>query len=327
MNDVIVGFSVNPEIVGVYNSFSTSEKLTLSDFRVDLSGAAGDVAIALQKLAVLPYLLGLAGKDGSAEDVLLKWVLAQTHLPFEVLPVLDKASIALLPVDPSRPSRVIGRTGTLIQPVDMVDEEKVAVLKVRMEEAVGKISAAVAASPRAWRIATGVRVSEVNLAKVLFEDALQGTRVLSPHHSACTDDYGLDALGPLLREADLLILNEQEFISLTRRDKLSFMDFHAMGVKLIIITKAERGGFFSLWGECEQFFATPSPRLVSGVGAGDWFLAGLLSEFIRQGVCLDEDHSDPGKVRESIAFATRVAAKKITMPGAANGPSLAELSD
>jgi hypothetical protein len=219
---------------------------------------------------------------------------------------LDKTSIALLPVDKASKSRVVGRTGTT--------------LVERIDEAFSLVSRFATQQKESWRVATGVRSSEVRLASALFEGAHLGRRVLGPHHTACSGK--LPGFEGLLKNTDLLILNEQEYR--WAMGALPLNDVHVLGPKLIVITQAERGGTFSLRGETGQFVAARCPdKVVSSVGAGDWFLGGLVHSFIRGKV--DVDTVNIRTLSDCFFFAARVAAKKITMPGAANGPSLAEL--
>ncbi len=301
--DALIGFSANPEVVGVYDSACDREKLPLLEFRVDLSGAAADVATALQKLGRMPHLMGLTGTDHSDEDALFQIALEKARLSFTPVRVLDRTSIAFLPVDKTSRPRVAGRTGT-----------------VTSHAATPIVTGIANGHKGAWRVATGVRVSDVEFASSLYTDAEPGKRVLSPHHTACASKlHGFDEL---LRSADLFVLNEQEWKWIGGGAVLS--DFHCFGPKLIIVTQGESGGMYSLRGRPGEFHAAQCPdKAISSVGAGDWFLGALVHSFLEH-----ERHVgniDVSMLESYLAFAAKVAAKKVTMPGAANGPTLEEV--
>ncbi len=305
--DALIGFSANPEVVGVFDSASDREKLPLLEFRVDLSGTAANVATALQKLGNISHLLGLTGSDGADEDILLQLALKKARFSFDAVRVLDQTSIALLPVDRASRARVVGRTGKVVAE--------------KLDAAISLVTEFAVAAPEAWRVATGVRHSEAALVDALFTHSRPGMRVVGPHHTSCSEKpQGF--FEQVLKNADLLILNEQEWEWLAGTAPLS--GFHTLGPDLVIVTKAGRGGIFSLRGETGQFAAARCPdKAYSAVGAGDWFLGGLIHSFLQSG--LNVKNLDVHALHACLSFAARVAAKKITMPGGGNGPMLAEL--
>ncbi len=303
--NAVVGFSVNPEVVGVCDSRGKGEKLPLLALSVDLAGAAANVAIALNAFGCFPLILGLTGKNGD-ETLLLDWAVRKAKIPFKPIEVLDHTSIALLPIDKAAPSsRVLGRKGVVVS-------EKVSIAVHQIRESVAGVNS--------WRIAVGVRPSEVELAQGLFFESVPGKRILSPHFSFCEKE-SRDALFHSLSSVDLFILNQLEY------EKLGVgkpKELHRFGPSVVIVTQDERGGYCSFRGESSQFDSVKySTNGVYPTGAGDWFLGGLLSAFISREVTLETIKRET--FLECLHFAAKVAGKKVTIPGGGKGPTSEEL--
>lgn len=220
----ICGFAANAEVVGVFDSSTPDEKMKLSDFRIDLSGTSADVALALNKLRQDPLLLGLTAKsEREAEAALLKFSLESSGLAYELIPTLDRTSIAFLPADKAGRSRVAGRRG-------IVQAES-------LGHAHARVRALCESYPKAWRIATGVRAEEVMLVTELFVKGI-GRRVLMPGWQLQQEEYRRE-LDLLVQHADLLVVNEEEY----RRCKKSL----AMRPPdtVLVVTQGVSGGWFS----------------------------------------------------------------------------------
>lgn len=303
---VILGLSVNPEVVVTGDSSNGGEKHPLQSLRVDFSGSAANVGIALKQLGCYPMVFGLTGKNGD-ETMFLEWALKKARgVVFTAVEALDHTSIAVLSVDQAKPtaSRVVGRKGN--------------VLSEKVDEAVSQIRENVA-SIASWRVAVGVRESEILLAEALLFEATPGTRVLSPHRSFC-EGQSRTALFQVLKSVDLFILNELEFSGL---GMASPCDLHQYGPSLVVVTKDERGGCFSLRREGGTFDAVKYTESGYPTGAGDWFLGALVSELVSRELVLT-DIKRPA-LEECLAFAAKVAGKKVTMPGGGKGPTRLEL--
>jgi sugar/nucleoside kinase (ribokinase family) len=106
-------------------------------------------------------------------------------------------------------------------------------------------------------------------------------------------------------------------------------DLHQYGPTLVIVTSDKHGGMFSKsdskperFEACTDYLSSLSTK-VHTVGAGDWFHAAFIVRCIELGksICsltIEEIH-------DCIKFAARVSGKKVTMQGAANGPSQSDL--
>lgn len=282
------------------NKFMGDEKLPLLGFRVDLSGSSADVAIALRNMGRSPLLLGLVGRETGDEDLLLRAVLERNAIPFEGLRLLDRTSIAVLPVDRSGKSRVVGRRGNILPEL--------------MEDAESSVGVRVGSS-ETFRIATGVRSCEARLVHALFKGAAPGFRVLNPNIALCKEK---ETLLSLLRETDVLIVNENEYQEMGMPHP---SELHAFGPGTVIVTWATRGGICSHRGTQIQYVAVNCPGEKTYLpGAGDWFLGGFLSAFDGS-----VSEATPVFMKDALTFAAIVAGKKVTMSGAGNGPTKSSL--
>lgn len=296
----VVGFAVNPEVVAEFDSRQGDEKLPLQSFHIDLSGSSADVAIALKSLGRAPLLLGLVGRESSDEDFLLSSVLRRSAIPFHGIPILDRTSIAVLPIDRGGKSRVAGRRGNII------DE---------LVSGVGETIRSYVGGSNNFRIATGVRINEVPLALELFKGAGEGCCVLNPNIALCEE---VKIFRTLLRETDVLVINEHEF---KKTGFHSIDEIHGFGPKTVIVTEAKRGGVCSHHGKFIRYDAVNIPDKDTYLpGAGDWFLGGFLSVFKS-----NITEASPSTISSALNFAAKVSGIKVTMRGAANGPTLADL--
>jgi ribokinase len=128
----------------------------------------------------------------------------------------------------------------------------------------------------------------------------------------------------LLRQVDILVPNETEFVALARllpQTRMKRFDeaalrrlkpaaLHALcrrlGVPTVIVTLGSRGCFISERAGWSRVPAYKGMRVVDTTGAGDAFCGGFAAGFVRT-----------GKVVEAAKFGTAVAALSITKPGAA----------
>ncbi|QKW23229.1 carbohydrate kinase [Kitasatospora sp. NA04385] len=125
-------------------------------------------------------------------------------------------------------------------------------------------------------------------------------------------------LGRWCELADLLRLSEDDLHVLlpgvTPEDACDH--WHAAGVRLVVVTLAERGALASLDGRRVRVAAPVTP-VVDTVGAGDSFTAGLLHSLAVQGHLGGRlDSLTPDDLERACRFATRVAARTVAVPGA-----------
>jgi ribokinase len=137
----------------------------------------------------------------------------------------------------------------------------------------------------------------------------------------------------LLRDADVVIPNESEFVALVGRlpaarrsfderalQKLSRDELHALcrqvGVPTVIVTLGSRGCFISEKTGHHFIPAHRGLKVVDTTGAGDAFCGGFAAGLVRYG----------GRIVDAARLGTAVAALSITKPGAAYAmPTKAEL--
>jgi ribokinase len=139
----------------------------------------------------------------------------------------------------------------------------------------------------------------------------------------------------LLRDADILIPNESEFVTLVRAlpgvrrrgfderalHRLAWAELHALcrkfRVPTLIITLGRRGCFISEAGGHHFIPAHRGLKVVDTTGAGDAFCGGFAAGLVRY----------QGRVVDAARLGTAVAALSITKPGAAYAmPTKAELA-
>jgi len=118
--------------------------------------------------------------------------------------------------------------------------------------------------------------------------------------------------------ADILRLSEEDLAHLLPglSPEKACDTWHALGVRLIVITLGQDGALASLDGRRLQ---VPAPRteVIDTIGAGDAFMAGLLHQLHADGMlggrldALDLDH-----VGRAVGFGTRVAAATCAVRGA-----------
>lgn len=307
-HDFLVGFAVNPELVARFDSSRQDTKLSLDALLVDLSGSSADVAIALSKLGYNPLLIGFTGYTRDVQDILLDAALAREQIPYRLIPLLEKTSCAVFPADAAKPTRVAGRRWPPIPELVPVAQRTLHDIITVPERA-----------PSAIAVITGAKTYEEPFINTAF--GTDTVHVLNPNVELASTP---ESFHRVLAQTHMLIMNDYEAKQYFRDKTWDCGMFHEHGVDLVIITEAERGGRCSLRGMEWRFPAVKAPqKTIYTPGAGDWFLGGFLAKVAekKQNI-LAMNKND---IDECIAFAARVAAAKITYPGAANGPARHEL--
>jgi len=299
----LVGFSVNAEIVLDYDRMTQQEKGKLNSIEPYLCGTSANVARAINLLGQTSKVLALTGVNDDFESHVLRFALRQYTIPHSEFKILDKSHISVLPIDNIPKPQIFGKKGK-------IEEGKINETIAKINEETGL-----------WRIATGVRPEEIELVKTLFNKHA-GHRTLNPRPELIMDR---SKFFEILKSTDLLIMNHSEFDSC----KMTLLsEFHKLGPNLVIITQNENGGMFSKSGlKIERFdpcndYINPNTE-VYGPGAGDWFYASFIVKCIELGKSIQT--LSIKDIRECISFAARVSGKKVTMKGAANGPTKEEL--
>jgi len=298
----LVGFSINSEIVPNYDGRTALEKAPLLSIKAFIGGTSANVALAIQTFGGYSKLLALKGEGDDLESHILDYVLRNCRIPYKNFPILDTSHIALIPNDGIQ-TRIFGLKGKILQ-----HKLKQTIVEIEKEEG-------------QWRIATGVRVEEIELVMSLFNKHA-GFRSLNPRMELIKNKI---VFNEILKNTDLLIINMAEY----RECKVtSPAELHQFGPSLVIVTDSEKGGMFSHKTTGAQVFPAYTDYIKNGeplftTGAGDWFHGTFISKCMVLNKPFDE-LSAP-EILDFISFAAKVAGKKITMEGASNGPTRYDL--
>jgi fructokinase len=118
--------------------------------------------------------------------------------------------------------------------------------------------------------------------------------------------------------ADIVRLSDEDLVVVRPGAGLDEVaaEWHAAGVRLVILTQGPQGALASLAGTRIEVPAEAT-EVVDTVGAGDSFTAGLLGWFWRHGLLGAKFAGvGPDEVRQAMLHAVRVAARTCAVPGA-----------
>ncbi len=301
----IVGFSANSELVLTYDRITSLEKGDLEFMEVNLGGTSANVATAIQTLGGKSHLLTLTGNEETFETYVLDYVFKKFKIPFTKFPILDKSNISIIPIDGLSP-----------------EESKVFCSKgLIREDLIAKTIKEIKKLSNGLRIATGVRLGEIELVKAFFNNR-KGYRSLNPRIELIQKR---DVFKDIMTHTDIIFLNSSEYEECL---VTSPEDLHEYGPHIIVVTAGDKGGMVSLKGHgAERFEACKvytQPEIpIHTTGAGDWFQGGFHYNFMKMGKSLMELTMED--LLESADFGARVAGKKITMLGAHNGPTASQI--
>lgn len=312
---VEIGFSVNPEMKMVYDRTCNEEKAQLLDFTCDLGGTSANTAKALSNMGIPSRLYALTGYNNDLNTVNLRYAL--DHSPDNISTVefniLEKSHLGFTPVDGvKKTSQVFGFKGQL-------QTNKIQ----NCVQAIKKNS-----KKNVWKVATGVRPQEVELVKALFGESY-GFRYLNPRINLIKEKK---IFFDLLKQTDILVMNQAEFDACSNYEEVNSMDdlHEKFGISLIIVTKSEEGGKFSLknnskiQGKYDACFDYIKDGVeIYQTGTGDWFGGSFLSIIDKTEKSIYDVNEDD--ILKAINFARRVAGKKVTMAGPNNGPKECDL--
>lgn len=269
--EVVVGFSVNPEISLGYRT-AGGWKHPVTQRQETISGTSVDVALWLQEFGVATSLIAGVGQDGLFTGMLREFV-RRSGMPALLLPIRERTSLAVVARDQE--------TGRVLHFSD-----KTPYLQGVEWEARRKVREHLETLTPAFLLATGVMPEDVFLVEALFQNEGRKSvtrRVLNPRAALLRKEYR-DTLGRILAGTDLVILNHEELSSFAGEVldgppsiQASVGGLHDLGPKIVIVTCAERGAYLFQRGEAFQH----QPTILVGpiedeTGAGDAFLAGLV---------------------------------------------------
>ncbi|MDD5721361.1 MAG: carbohydrate kinase family protein [Candidatus Pacebacteria bacterium] len=306
--DAVVGVSVNSEFELVVKDTPGPKKELDISLCSCPSGSSGNADGAIRNLGGHSSLVGLVEvnydkEEETLESLLLKRVVKQSGVSFTPVPVLSKTNIAAIPIIKGSNGQVWGKKGEIIH------SEVSQALQILSGPEVG-------IGPKTFVVITGLRAVELPFAKALLSQAQKGYSVLNAKESFCKSREFKKIL-PLV---DLLVLNQREFFS----TGMCFSEIYDCGPTHMVMTDSDKGGMLYFGrGYYEKFAPVKFPNNNYETGAGDWFLGALVSELIRRKISTET--MTLNKFRNVVAFAARVAGKKITMTGGGNGPSRHQL--
>lgn len=320
---VEIGFSVNPEIRVVYDRTSEEEKAPLLDFTCDLGGTSSNVARALANMGIPSRIYALTGFEDDLHTHNFRYALKHSHnnISTEEFNILEKGHMAIVPVDGvKKTSQVFGYKGKI-----QIDKMESCVNTIKMNN-----------KKCVWKVATGVRPPEVSLVKALFDESY-GYRYLNPRIDLIKEKK---VLFDLLQQTDILVINQAEFDACMNYPELNSMSeiSEKFTISLVVVTKGEDGGKFYLSNEMTSIAGKDYPihgkynacldYIEEGkgfypTGTGDWFGGALLSIIIKSNKSIYEITEE--EIWMAINFASRIAGKKVTMPGPNNGPKESDL--
>lgn len=300
---ITLGFSGNPGLYARCNK-SEGEKGYLSNFFGKLEGSTLNFANLLKVFSFNPNILLPVAIQHSLESEIFDFLLRESELPITRLHVLGNSPLALIP------------NGELFGAKGIVSKD--ASVLVNAERQIER-------SDGLWRIATGVNSDLIFFTQALFRES-EGYRSFSPHYSLCSQK---ELILPVLHFCDFIIVNEHELELL----QMSTSELHNFGVSLVIVTKGEKGGIFSLCNESNSYkeelgyFDSIKPKSdrLFFVGLGDCFNASFNSKMFQSEFSFKTVTSE--YVLQSCNFAAKVAAIKINKEGASNVPTLEEIEN
>lgn len=313
----IIGFSANPEIIIRINRLVESEKAPLGGMTCELGGTSSNIAKAMAKMGIQSTLYVLTGYNDDFYTHCFRYALEHSHEKIKTIdfPVLERGHMGFIPIDGiKKMSQVFGYKGK-VQPdkVHLCTE----IIKNDFNQT-------------AWRIATGVRPSEVELVKALFGENQKGFRYLNPRMDLIESK---NVFFDLLEQTDVLVVNRDEYEACIKYKEICSRSGiqKLFGVSLVVVTKDKNGGKFSLQNKLtdtnEKFDAytdyIEEGKEIYPTGAGDWFAGSLISSLIETKKSIYE--ITKSEIIDAIYFASKIAGKKITIVGAGNGPSESDI--
>ncbi|MDD2807313.1 MAG: PfkB family carbohydrate kinase [Patescibacteria group bacterium] len=301
MRDVVVGFSLNPEIywtgIPVQSGMLAGQKVS-AQASWSVSGTSFDVAWALLQSGCTPLLLGAVGADDPLNRV-IEQRLGEINMPHQLLGVREHTCLAS--IEPEHERHLSFKS-----PVVTVDT---AAIKLVIEQEQPK-----------FRVVTGLMPdeNEIVLAQTLLAPN-GGIRILNPRQ-ALTGNRPV--FKEIVQSADWLFMNRfeaAEFLEVGSGDlQLSMLEqFLELGPSLVVVTM-DGDGSFAL---SREGLTVSMPSHIHGPkvdekGAGDCLLGFFIAATLKG--CSPED---------ALRMATVAAGIKVTRMGTTNIPSMAEVME
>lgn len=295
---VYCGFSANPELYLEYTT-GVNGKNPIHQEGINLSGSTVNVAKCIQNMGhdVHAQIL-TAPRNGILNtmyyNALLELLHSEQiyHTHYEILATPSFAHININ--DSEKHHQLLSKKGQVIP-------EKIANVVKEIEAIRESIS---------WVVCSGLQISEVELARALFKKGEKSKRILVPKPELIQDPL----FDGLLKCIDLVIMNKSEFGLYHNTDPNSLLE---RGPCMVIITEDEKGG--KVYSSQGSFTYEPYPagKILSPVGAGDWFTGSIAAWGLENNTNLDLSLDD---LKRMVAFAAQVSSQKLSYMGGSNGP-------
>ncbi len=184
------------------------------------------------------------------------------------------------------------------------------VLPGHLKEVFGQIDEATKGACCA--LLTSVRSEELPFVQRVIAGVPKRRVVMTMHRSTIDGEESI--LRRLLSNTDILVLNEAEYQSLHQRG-FGYRTLHSEGVRLVVMTRGEQNGEFSLKGSLGAFNVDPAPEVCS-VGAGDNFVAFLTSLYAEgeKGLFKSKDSCAPLLEKASVFVRHALVNSLATLP-------------
>ena len=294
---VVVG-SIMQDLTFTCEEFPRSGQTIMARLASGQGGKGSNQAIACGRTGVRTTFVGAMGRDGFAERVAAfyrrekigcRLALKAGHATGTAVILINKEGQNQIVIEPGANDR--------LAPADI---------------------------PRALLTGAKVVMTQLESNQATTAHALRTARAAGVTTILNPAPMRADFAPALLRDVDILIPNESEFIALVRRLSgirrgLTERSLHAMarpalhdlcrkfGVPTLIITLGSKGCFISSQDEYLCIPAHRGIRVVDTTGAGDAFCGGFAAGLVRY----------EGRIAEAARLGTAVAALSITKPGAA----------
>ncbi len=294
MYDAVIGFSINLEDVWVLRGDLEKQRKIRSDLKVMVSGTSLDVARQMALLEKKVKLFGFVGPNDPS-NLILEQKLQGEQFESALLPVRQGSARAAILIG-------LKRYTLSYKPV---------LRSVPRKELGGQEAR--------FLVVTGLRhdPKEIKAALCLWNQG-EGVTVLNANVDLTSDRK---LFWSILNSVDILCLNDLEATSFLRkkRQDIALQDlrvFHRSGVKIALVTCAERGAFlsFSRGIKIHQKALRLIRPFVDETGAGDAFLGAFLSALI--------EGQDP---KEALRFAAAAGAGAVTHYGGSSLPTRQEI--
>lgn len=264
-------------------------------------GSAANVAVGLARLGHRTGFVGKLGDDTCGQQLLGSFQDEGVDTSSLIVEHGFSTATCFIAVDPAGERSIVAFPG------------------VSLIEDVSELNLDYVSSARALYV--GPSFPEVALAAIDAVHRAAGTAFYAP--SGAWGPDGLDGIGHLVRQADVLILSQTEAVALTASGDAqhSARLLQDLGPSVVIITLGASGVLLRQEGVDHHVAPFPVEHVRDTTGAGDAFAAAVISQFLRT------PRHQLTDWKTAVTLGCAAAALKIQHLGARNGlPTMSELA-